>query len=354
MSIWREGAAYGGGLDIGTDLRVDDHTAPVAELGRLLDLHFLYFERPDPDTLLPLEGTLAAEVADALVAVGYPPSDFDSLDAAFARWSGVNNYEERTIVGQLDPIVWQILQDQAAAATGAVTYSIVAFDAATGAVGRRRRVEGDVRRRPRAVGQPVRSVPSPPRRSTTCATATRGSPALRAATAPTGVVETLTADDPESVFRQLGVVDSAGRAATFTGPQCMPWAGGIAGDGWAAQGNILAGPQVVEAIGAAYCRGGVGRGSFAERLVTALLAGDQAGGDRRGRQSASVKVWSVAASTSPAECRDLALFLRVDDAGAPGARPAASRRPGGGRRDAAAADVLRRRQHVSALQPDVG
>ena len=88
MSIWREGAAYGGGLDIGTDLRVDDHAAPITELGRLLDLHFLYFERPDPDTLLPLEGTLAAEVADALVAVGYPPSDYDSLDAAFARVVG--------------------------------------------------------------------------------------------------------------------------------------------------------------------------------------------------------------------------------------------------------------------------
>ena len=58
MSIWQEGAAYGGGLDIGTDLRVDDHVAPITELGRLLDLHFLYFERPDPATLLPLEGAL--------------------------------------------------------------------------------------------------------------------------------------------------------------------------------------------------------------------------------------------------------------------------------------------------------
>ena len=74
------GAAYGGGLDIGTDLRVDDHTTPITELGRLLDLHFLYFERPDPDTLLPLEGTLATEVGDALTAVGYAPSDYDSLD----------------------------------------------------------------------------------------------------------------------------------------------------------------------------------------------------------------------------------------------------------------------------------
>jgi uncharacterized Ntn-hydrolase superfamily protein len=117
LSVWKEGAAYGGGLDIGTDLRVDDHVAPITELGRLLDLHFLYFERPDPDTLLPLEGALAAEVAEALAAVGYPPADHGSLDEAFAAWSGVNNYEERTVPGQLDPIVWAILQEQVSAAT---------------------------------------------------------------------------------------------------------------------------------------------------------------------------------------------------------------------------------------------
>jgi uncharacterized Ntn-hydrolase superfamily protein len=116
MSIWQEGAAYGGGLDIGTDLRVDDHTAPITELGRLLDLHFLYFERPDPATLLPLEGALADEVTDALVAVGYPPADYENLDRAFAAWSGVNNFEERTLPGQLDPIVWAILREQAATA----------------------------------------------------------------------------------------------------------------------------------------------------------------------------------------------------------------------------------------------
>lgn len=115
LSIWQEGAAYGGGLDIGTDLRVDDHTTPITELGRLLDLHFLYFERPDPDTLLPIEGAVADEVTDALVAVGYPPADHGGLDAAFAQWSGVNNFEERTQPGKLDPIVWGVLQQQASA-----------------------------------------------------------------------------------------------------------------------------------------------------------------------------------------------------------------------------------------------
>ncbi len=116
LSVWKEGAAYGGGLDIGTDLRVDDHVTPIAELGRLLDLHFLYFERPDPDTLLPMEDALTAEVTDALVTVGFPPAEHGGLDAAFAQWSGVNNFEERTQPGMLDPIVWHILQTQANAA----------------------------------------------------------------------------------------------------------------------------------------------------------------------------------------------------------------------------------------------
>ena len=65
---------------------------------------------------MPIEGALAGEVADALVAVGYPPADHGGLDDAFAQWSGVNNYEERTQPGQLDPIVWEILQNQANAA----------------------------------------------------------------------------------------------------------------------------------------------------------------------------------------------------------------------------------------------
>ncbi len=132
-----------------------------------------------------------------------------------------------------------------------MTYSIVAFDAATAQWG------VAVASKAMCVGAHV-----PWGAGAVGAVATQafhdlrygyeGLAALRAGDSADGVVETLTADDPESVFRQLGVVDSTGRAATFTGTQCMPWAGGIAGDGWAAQGNILAGPQVVEAIGAAY------------------------------------------------------------------------------------------------------
>jgi uncharacterized Ntn-hydrolase superfamily protein len=114
------------------------------------------------------------------------------------------------------------------------------------------------------------------------------------------VVGALTATDPEARYRQLGVVDRDGRAATHTGADCMRWAGGSAGDGFAVQGNLLAGPQVVESMAEAW-RSGAGL-PFAERLVEALAAGDAAGGDRRGRQSAALRVWGP----TP-------LDLRVDD-----------------------------------------
>jgi uncharacterized Ntn-hydrolase superfamily protein len=127
------------------------------------------------------------------------------------------------------------------------------------------------------------------------------------------VIAELTTDDPESVYRQLGVVDAAGVAATFTGPDCMQWAGGLAGDSWCVQGNLLAGPFVVEAMAEAYA-GSSGR--FAERLLTALLAGDDAGGDRRGRQAAAVKIWAPPV-VADGDRRDVTLFLRVDDAALP-------------------------------------
>ncbi len=123
------------------------------------------------------------------------------------------------------------------------------------------------------------------------------------------VVTRLTADDPEAIHRQLGVVDALGQAASFTGPECFAWAGGIAGDQWAVQGNILAGPQVVEAMAEAYQ---LASGRFSARLLAALLAGDRAGGDRRGRQSASVKTWIAPSADAPHA--DVTLFLRVDDA----------------------------------------
>jgi len=137
-----------------------------------------------------------------------------------------------------------------------------------------------------------------------------GLQALRDGRRAGDVVDHLTSDDPESVFRQLGVVDRDGRAATFTGSRCTPWAGGLSGESWATQGNILAGPHVVEAIAAAYVDS---TGPFAERLMLALLAGDESGGDRRGRQSAAIKVWTPPV-VADGDRRDVTMFLRIDDA----------------------------------------
>jgi uncharacterized Ntn-hydrolase superfamily protein len=94
-------------------------------------------------------------------------------------------------------------------------------------------------------------------------------------------------NDEDRVQRQVGVVDANGLAATFTGSQCFEWAGGSAGPGYAIQGNILAGEQVITAMEKAF----VGmKGSLPYRLYAALLAGDRSGGDRRGRQSAAIYV----------------------------------------------------------------
>ena len=125
------------------------------------------------------------------------------------------------------------------------------------------------------------------------------------------VVERLTTADADRDLRQLGVVDAQGRAATFTGARCLEWAGGVAGDGYAVQGNILVGPEVVEAVAAAWLRSESGSSPLARRLLEALAAGDAAGGDRRGRQGAALRVWKAGAAYGGV--LDMAVDLRVDD-----------------------------------------
>ena len=122
------------------------------------------------------------------------------------------------------------------------------------------------------------------------------------------VLDALTAADELREQRQAGVVDRAGGAATFTCRQCHAWAGGRTGDGWAAQGNILTGPEVVDALASAY-EGTAG--PLAVRLATALLAADRAGGDRRGRQSAALLVVSEGGGYGGGS--DVLVDLRVDD-----------------------------------------
>ena len=122
-------------------------------------------------------------------------------------------------------------------------------------------------------------------------------------------LDVLVAADDGRGQRQAGIVDEAGGAATFTGDECLDWAGGITGPGYAIQGNILAGPQVVAAMRDAYLAMTSDR--FETRLHAALLAGDRAGGDVRGRQSAALLVGGVGAGYGGGS--DIAMDLRVDD-----------------------------------------
>jgi uncharacterized Ntn-hydrolase superfamily protein len=96
------GRGYGGTSDVWADLRVDDHPDPVAELGRLLAMHSLYFESPDPESLIPLAGEVAAEVRSRLASAGFPGTD---LDEELSSWAGVENLEMRVVAGAIDPLV---------------------------------------------------------------------------------------------------------------------------------------------------------------------------------------------------------------------------------------------------------
>ena len=122
-------------------------------------------------------------------------------------------------------------------------------------------------------------------------------------------VRRLVDEDEKPEHRQLGVVDAEGRSATHTGGSCLDWAGGTAEPGVAIQGNILAGPQVVDAMKQAW-DGSAGE-PLARRLLAALTAGDAAGGDRRGRQSAALFVVREGAGYGGMD--DVAVDLRVDD-----------------------------------------
>ena len=122
------------------------------------------------------------------------------------------------------------------------------------------------------------------------------------------VCAALTGADDQREHRQLGVVDAQGRAATFTGSECFDWAGGRAGEGYCCQGNILTGAEVVDAMCDAF---EAARGDLATRLLSALEAGDRAGGDRRGRQSAALLV--VREGGGYGGGSDVSVDLRVDD-----------------------------------------
>lgn len=124
---------------------------------------------------------------------------------------------------------------------------------------------------------------------------------------PENTVAALTGSDEGRDNRQLHMIDATGRIAAFTGAKCIDWAGQVQADNVSVAGNMLSGPQVVEETLATYlARQEV---PFAERLLDALDAGEAAGGDKRGRQSAALRIWR--SDDQPW------LDIRVDDHGEP-------------------------------------
>jgi uncharacterized Ntn-hydrolase superfamily protein len=121
-------------------------------------------------------------------------------------------------------------------------------------------------------------------------------------------LDRLVAADEVREQRQAGIVDAHGRGATYTGRHCFAWAGGRSGPGFAAQGNILAGPGVVDGLADTFAAGGR---PFPELLVTCLAAADAEGGDRRGRESAALYVARAGAGYGGGN--DRWIDLRVDD-----------------------------------------
>ena len=122
------------------------------------------------------------------------------------------------------------------------------------------------------------------------------------------VVDRLTGEDEGRDHRQLGVVDGEGNAATYTGRECMDWAGGRTGTNYAAQGNILVSAETVDALAETFESG---TGSLANRLIDCLAAAQAAGGDSRGQQSSALLV--VQRDGGYAGLSDVVVELRVED-----------------------------------------
>jgi len=126
---------------------------------------------------------------------------------------------------------------------------------------------------------------------------------LRAGGAPCDVLENLIAADPGHDSRQVHIMDTGGRIAAYTGSACVDWCGHIKGDGFSIAGNMLAGARVLDDTAKAYLANE--KLPFAQRLIVAMHAGEAAGGDKRGKQSAALLIHG--------EEEWPALDLRVDD-----------------------------------------
>jgi uncharacterized Ntn-hydrolase superfamily protein len=131
----------------------------------------------------------------------------------------------------------------------------------------------------------------------------RGLRLLREGATAQVVVDVLTQSDPGRAARQLHVLDAAGHGAAYTGTECVPWCGHALHDGFSVAGNMLAGPEVIAETARAYVASP--NLPFAQRLIAALRSGEAAGGDKRGKQSAALKIYTT--EEYPA------LDMRVDD-----------------------------------------
>ncbi|QBD79344.1 DUF1028 domain-containing protein [Ktedonosporobacter rubrisoli] len=121
-------------------------------------------------------------------------------------------------------------------------------------------------------------------------------------------VEKLTSEDEGHADRQIGIVGASGKPATYTGTGCFSWAGGLTGDDYACQGNILVGAETVQAMARTFEET---QGLLCDRLLAALAAGQAAGGDSRGQQSAALLV--VRPQGGYSGFNDRFIDLRVDD-----------------------------------------
>jgi uncharacterized Ntn-hydrolase superfamily protein len=126
---------------------------------------------------------------------------------------------------------------------------------------------------------------------------------LREGKLPRDIVEALTASDSGHAHRQLHIMDASGRIAAYTGAACVDWCGHVGGDGFSIAGNMLAGPRVLDDTAAAW-RSNAAL-PLARRLLAAMRAGEAAGGDKRGKQSAALVIYGVEEWPE--------LDLRVDD-----------------------------------------
>jgi uncharacterized Ntn-hydrolase superfamily protein len=201
----------------------------------------------------------------------------------------------------------QVLEKQACKPEEVTTFSIVARDAHTGELG------VAVASRFFAVGSVVPWAKADVGAVATQAFANttfgwRGLELLEKGLTPDEVVKVLVRSDDDPERRQFGIVAADGKSATYTGEECLAWAGGRQGPNYTVQGNILAGEDVVDAMEKTFLQT---EGSLAERLYAALLAGEEKGGDARGKQSAAILV--VKKGAGYGGYTDIAVDIRVDD-----------------------------------------